>query len=131
MENFLIDTAGFQITQGQFLIRLLVACGIGFLIGLEREHTALTKKEEAFAGIRTFIFLSLIGFVGAAMLKLEDDQPPNNSGNIDVQVNLQPLPLILAGLGMWGVAIPLFNNSVKHEKQMKRSAVKLRSMMIQ
>ena len=67
MDNFLIDTAEFQITQGQFLIRLLVACGIGFLIGLEREHTALTKKEEAFAGIRTFIFLSLIGFVGAAM----------------------------------------------------------------
>ena len=67
MDNYLINTAEFQLTQGEFLMRLLIACGIGFLIGLEREHTALAKKEEAFAGIRTFIFLSLIGFIGAAM----------------------------------------------------------------
>ena len=67
MEEYLINTAEFQLTQFDFFTRLLVACGIGFLIGLEREHAALAKKEEAFAGIRTFIFLSLIGFLGAAM----------------------------------------------------------------
>lgn len=67
MDSLIIDTDGFQITQLEFLIRLLVACGTGVLIGLEREHTALMKNEEAFAGIRTFIFLSLLGFMGGAM----------------------------------------------------------------
>jgi uncharacterized membrane protein (DUF4010 family) len=37
------------------------------LIGLEREHDALIKKENIFAGIRTFILLSLLGFTGAAL----------------------------------------------------------------
>jgi len=67
MEPFIIDIPEMQLTQVEFLIRLGVACGIGFLIGLEREHSALAKKEEEFAGIRTFIFLSLVGFLGAAM----------------------------------------------------------------
>ena len=67
MDEYIINTTEFQLTQYDFLIRLLVAGGIGFLIGLEREHVALAKKEEAFAGIRTFIFLSLIGFLGAAL----------------------------------------------------------------
>ena len=67
MDTYIINTAEFQITQSEFIIRLLVACGIGFLIGLEREHNALLKNEEAFAGIRTFIFISLLGFIGAAM----------------------------------------------------------------
>lgn len=67
MDTYIINTAEFQLTQGEFLLRLLIACGIGFLIGLEREHAALVKNEEAFAGIRTFIFLALIGFIGAAM----------------------------------------------------------------
>ena len=67
METYIIDTLALQMTQGEFLTRLLVASGIGFLIGLEREHSALAKKEEEFAGIRTFIFLSLMGFLAAAM----------------------------------------------------------------
>src|SRR5687768_14909860 len=67
MEPFIIDIPEMQLTQVEFLIRLGVACGIGFLIGLEREHSALAKKEEEFAGIRTFIFLSLLGFLAAAM----------------------------------------------------------------
>src|SRR5688572_18449147 len=67
MDTYIIDTIGLKLTQTEFLIRLLVACGIGFLIGLEREHSALAKKEEEFAGIRTFIFLSLLGFIAAAM----------------------------------------------------------------
>ena len=65
MDTYIIDTLELQLTQGEFFIRLFVACGIGFLIGLEREHSALEKKEEEFAGIRTFIFLSLLGFIGA------------------------------------------------------------------
>lgn len=67
MDAFIIDTAALQLTQGEFLIRLLVACGIGVLFGIEREHAAIIKQEENFAGVRTFIFLSLLGFIGAAM----------------------------------------------------------------
>ncbi|HUR30896.1 MAG TPA: MgtC/SapB family protein [Saprospiraceae bacterium] len=67
MDSYIINTPEFHLTQIEFLIRLLVACGIGFLIGLEREHSALAKKEEEFAGIRTFIFLSLLGFIGGLM----------------------------------------------------------------
>ena len=67
MDEYIIDIDGFRVTQLEFLIRLLIASGIGFLIGFEREHNALTKGEEAFAGIRTFIFLSLLGFLGAAL----------------------------------------------------------------
>lgn len=67
MDEYLIDTPALRLTQMEFILRLLVACGIGFVIGLEREHTALQQKEEKFAGIRTFIFLSLLGFIGVAL----------------------------------------------------------------
>lgn len=67
MESYIIDTPDFHLTQMEFLIRLMVACGIGLLIGLEREHDALTKNESIFAGIRTFVLLSMVGFIGAAM----------------------------------------------------------------
>jgi len=70
MDNYIIDTLELQLTQGEFFTRLFVACGIGLLIGLEREHSALKKKEEEFAGIRTFIFLSLLGFMAAMMYYL-------------------------------------------------------------
>lgn len=67
MESYFIDTSAIQVTQWEFIIRLLVAMGAGFLIGFEREHYALTKGGEVFAGIRTFIFLTLLGFLGAAL----------------------------------------------------------------
>jgi uncharacterized membrane protein (DUF4010 family) len=67
MDQYIINTDGFQITQLEFLIRFLISTGIGFLIGFEREHHALAKGQEAFAGIRTFILLSLLGFVGASL----------------------------------------------------------------
>lgn len=67
MDTIIINTADIQITQGEFFIRLLVAIGIGFLIGLEREHDALIKNEKSFAGIRTFVFVSILGFIGAMM----------------------------------------------------------------
>lgn len=63
METFLIDTDSFQLTQGDFIIRLLVALGIGFIIGMQREHAALAEKVPGFAGIRTFIFVVLLGFM--------------------------------------------------------------------
>ena len=67
MDSYIINTADLQITEFDFIIRLLVTIGIGLLIGLEREYEALTKKEAIFAGIRTFVLLTLTGFIGAAL----------------------------------------------------------------
>ncbi|MGX5818669.1 MgtC/SapB family protein [Chitinophaga lutea] len=65
MDSIIIDTGTLTIKQSDFIIRLLVTLGIGFLIGLEREHAALKEKAAGFAGIRTFVFVSLLGFIGA------------------------------------------------------------------
>src|SRR5690606_39044791 len=65
MDSLIIDTPDFKLEQSEFIIRLLVALGIGFLIGLEREHAALKEKILSFAGIRTFILVVLLGFIGA------------------------------------------------------------------
>jgi len=64
MENYIINTATFQLTEYDFIIRLLVSLGIGFVIGLEREHAAFKEKIESFTGLRTFILIVLMGFVG-------------------------------------------------------------------
>ncbi|MES2776051.1 MAG: MgtC/SapB family protein [Bacteroidota bacterium] len=64
MDELIVDTAGFKLTQAAFFTRLFVTIGIGALIGLERQHTALKEKTENFAGIRTFIFVALLGFLG-------------------------------------------------------------------
>ncbi|ESU29007.1 hypothetical protein FLJC2902T_10410 [Flavobacterium limnosediminis JC2902] len=52
-------------TQSEFIVRLLVAIGIGCLMGLEREHNAMKEKVQSVAGIRTFVFVVLLGFIGA------------------------------------------------------------------
>ncbi len=62
-ESFIIQTADFQLTQMDFFIRMMVATGIGFVIGLEREHASSRKKEEIFAGVRTFVLVVLLGFL--------------------------------------------------------------------
>lgn len=67
MDQYIINTPELQMTQLDLFVRLLVACGIGLLLGLEREHSALIKKEHVFAGIRTFVLLTLTGFAGAAL----------------------------------------------------------------
>jgi uncharacterized membrane protein (DUF4010 family) len=67
MDHYIIDTLDFKVTQLDLFIRLLVTCGIGLLLGLEREHSAMVKKEHVFAGIRTFVLLALTGFTGAAL----------------------------------------------------------------
>jgi uncharacterized membrane protein (DUF4010 family) len=65
MENFLINSPEFSITQHEFLIRLLVVLGIGTLIGLERQFTAMKEKSSGFAGIRTFVFVTVLGFLAS------------------------------------------------------------------
>ncbi len=59
----MINNDDFQLTQMDFFIRLLVATGIGLLIGLEREYAATPIKEEVFAGVRTFVFVVIFGFL--------------------------------------------------------------------
>ncbi len=65
MDTNIINTDVLQVTQQDFILRALVAVGIGFIIGLEREHAALKDGTETFAGIRTFIFVVLLGFIAA------------------------------------------------------------------
>lgn len=65
MDEILLDTVGFKMTQSEFVVRLLVAIGIGCLIGLEREYNAMTQKVSSVAGVRTFVFVVLLGFLGA------------------------------------------------------------------
>jgi len=70
MEELLIDHAQFQLTQMEFFIRLAVALGIGFLIGLEREHAALTMDIKSFAGVRTIILSVLLSYLSMMMFYL-------------------------------------------------------------
>ena len=67
MDSYLIRTADLEVSQLDFAIRLLVAAGIGLLVGLEREYAAMRTGEQIFAGIRTFVLLALTGFAGAAL----------------------------------------------------------------
>ncbi len=67
MDVYIINTPDLKITELELLVRLLVTIGIGLLLGLEREHSALLKKEPVFAGIRTFVLLALTGFTGGAL----------------------------------------------------------------
>lgn len=63
MNELLIDHQLFQVSQLDFLIRLLVGIGIGLLIGLEREHAALNRNTQPFAGMRTFVLVILLAFI--------------------------------------------------------------------
>jgi uncharacterized membrane protein (DUF4010 family) len=50
----------------ELLLRLLISLGLGFLIGLEREYAKrVVDKEEPFAGVRTYTFIALFGFLSA------------------------------------------------------------------
>ncbi|HLV38527.1 MgtC/SapB family protein [Xanthomarina sp.] len=62
----LIQTTNFELTQLDFIKRVLVALGIGLVLGLEREFSSL-KKDEIFAGLRTLSIVSLLGFVCALL----------------------------------------------------------------
>lgn len=52
------------ISEKEFFIRLMVSAGIGFLIGFEREYSARKEGEKSFAGVRTFLFIAVLGFAG-------------------------------------------------------------------
>jgi uncharacterized membrane protein (DUF4010 family) len=64
-EYYLIQTEAFQLTQIDFFIRMLVATGIGCIIGLEREYTSMSNNQTVFAGVRTFAMVGLFGFLSA------------------------------------------------------------------
>ncbi len=52
-----------------FLIPLLISLAIGTLIGLERESLRIHQKTRTIAGLRTFIFISLWGFLTSVIAK--------------------------------------------------------------
>lgn len=63
MDQLLIDTDTFSLSQGDFLIRILVSIGIGIVIGLERQYSAIKEHAHGYFGIRTFTFYSLLGCI--------------------------------------------------------------------
>ena len=63
--DFLLQTENGQLTEFDFLIRMLVTAGIGFVLGLEREYSQYSEKGEIFAGLRTFTLVALLGFLTA------------------------------------------------------------------
>ncbi|WP_332913566.1 hypothetical protein [Algoriphagus boritolerans] len=65
MEKLLIDHQSISLSQWDFIIRLLVAIGIGSVIGLERQFHAMKENTQGFAGIQTFVFFVLLGFIAA------------------------------------------------------------------
>lgn len=67
IEGFIVHNEDLQLTEIDFLYRMLVAAGIGFVLGLEREFSKLSEKEEIFAGVRTFAIVSLFGFISALL----------------------------------------------------------------
>lgn len=52
-----------NVELGDGLLRLFVALAVGMLIGLDRERSATAKAQDAFAGIRTFPLIAMIGCV--------------------------------------------------------------------
>ena len=63
----MLQLENFQITEIDFLIRMLVTAGIGFVLGLEREFSQHSENSEVFAGLRTFTVVALFGFLAAYM----------------------------------------------------------------
>lgn len=63
--DFLLQTANLKLSEFDFLIRMLVTAGIGFVLGLEREYSQYSEKGEIFAGLRTFTLVALLGFLTA------------------------------------------------------------------
>jgi len=49
-------------------LRFLLALGLSFLVGLERESSALISKGRVFAGVRTYALIGTFGF-GCALLR--------------------------------------------------------------
>jgi uncharacterized membrane protein (DUF4010 family) len=62
-ENLVINIQNLRITQEEFLMRMIVAAGIGLIIGLEREFASRSEAGKTFAGLRTFTIIVLLGFL--------------------------------------------------------------------
>ncbi|MEY3367077.1 MAG: hypothetical protein RI973_232 [Bacteroidota bacterium] len=62
-ENLIINIQNLRITQEEFLVRMVVAAGIGLTIGLEREFASRSEARKTFAGLRTFTIIVLLGFL--------------------------------------------------------------------
>lgn len=67
-----------QLTFDHWLVRLAVATGIGFLVGLEREFAKQvrdpathghTAPEKQFAGLRTYTLIAVFGFMAASLTR--------------------------------------------------------------
>jgi len=65
VDNLIIQIENLKLTEFDFLIRMLVTAGIGFVLGLEREFSQYSEKLETFAGLRTFTLVALLGFLTA------------------------------------------------------------------
>ncbi len=53
-------------TLQELLLGLIISLALGFLLGLEREYAKrVVDKEEQFAGVRTYTFIALFGFLCA------------------------------------------------------------------
>jgi len=65
VDNLIIQIENLKLTEFDFLIRMLVTAGIGFVLGLEREFSQYSEKSETFAGLRTFTLVALLGFLTA------------------------------------------------------------------
>lgn len=63
MDELLIDTEHFTLSSWEFFVRLLVSIGIGVVIGLERQYSAIKEHASGYFGIRTFTFYALLGCV--------------------------------------------------------------------
>jgi uncharacterized membrane protein (DUF4010 family) len=54
-----------------FQLRFLIALGLGFLMGLERETSGVRRNRPVAAGVRTYSLISLYGFGCAWMSRLD------------------------------------------------------------
>jgi uncharacterized membrane protein (DUF4010 family) len=63
MDQLLIDNEHFTLSSWEFFVRLLVSIGIGVVIGLERQYSAIKEHANGYFGIRTFTFYALLGCV--------------------------------------------------------------------
>lgn len=66
-EKYIIETALLKLTELDLLIRILIATGIGFVLGMEREFSKLDEKVNQIAGIRTFSIVSIFGLSTALL----------------------------------------------------------------
>lgn len=66
-ENIIIQYGTFSITQMDLLLRLLISAGVGFVVGLEREFSKPGGASGSFAGVRTFMLLSVFGYLSALL----------------------------------------------------------------